>query len=135
MGPTAAPQPRRPQTVPACSLPGSQSRTRWLLSQRVRTPLQALSVPGDGGCRGRQGWAPLGPDCPRQSALSLPPVVQLLSLNAFKSCRAKPNTYTPPLRVHLRMKLTPHMCSVMANSLQPHGPARLLCPWNFPGKI
>ena len=27
-------------------------------------------------------------------------------------------------------------CSVMSNSLQPHGlqPARLLCPWNFPGK-
>ena len=25
--------------------------------------------------------------------------------------------------------------SVMSNSLQPHGlPARLLCPWNFPGK-
>ena len=27
-------------------------------------------------------------------------------------------------------------CSVMSNSLQPHGlePARLLCPWNSPGK-
>ena len=27
-------------------------------------------------------------------------------------------------------------CSVMSNSLQPHGqqPARLLCPWDFPGK-
>ena len=27
-------------------------------------------------------------------------------------------------------------CSVMSNSLQPHGlqPARLLCPWNAPGK-
>ena len=27
--------------------------------------------------------------------------------------------------------------SVMSNSLQPHGlqPTRLLCPWNFPGKI
>ena len=27
------------------------------------------------------------------------------------------------------------MCSVMANSLRPHGlqPTRLLCPWNFPG--
>ena len=27
-------------------------------------------------------------------------------------------------------------CSVISNSLQPHGlePARLLCPWNFPGK-
>ena len=27
-------------------------------------------------------------------------------------------------------------CSVMSNSLWPHGlwPARLLCPWNFPGK-
>ena len=27
-------------------------------------------------------------------------------------------------------------CSVVSNSLQPHGlsPARLLCPWNFPGK-
>ena len=25
--------------------------------------------------------------------------------------------------------------SIMSNSLQPHGlPARLLCPWNFPGK-
>ena len=26
-------------------------------------------------------------------------------------------------------------CSVVSNSLQPHGlqPARLLCPWNFPG--
>ena len=29
-----------------------------------------------------------------------------------------------------------HACSVMSNSLRPHGlqPARLLCPWNFPGK-
>ena len=26
------------------------------------------------------------------------------------------------------------VCSVMANSLQPHGPTTLLCPWNFPGK-
>ena len=27
-------------------------------------------------------------------------------------------------------------CSVVSNSLRPHGlqPARLLCPWNFPGK-
>ena len=27
-------------------------------------------------------------------------------------------------------------CSVMLNSLQPHGlqPTRLLCPWHFPGK-
>ena len=27
-------------------------------------------------------------------------------------------------------------CSVVSNCLQPHGlqPARLLCPWNFPGK-
>ena len=27
-------------------------------------------------------------------------------------------------------------CSVMSNSLQPHGllPTRLLCPWEFPGK-
>ena len=27
-------------------------------------------------------------------------------------------------------------CSVMSNSLRPHGPqtARLLCPWDFPGK-
>ena len=27
-------------------------------------------------------------------------------------------------------------CSVMSDSLQPHGlqPAKLLCPWNFPGK-
>ena len=24
--------------------------------------------------------------------------------------------------------------SVVSNSLQPHAPARLLCPWNFPGK-
>ena len=36
---------------------------------------------------------------------------------------------------------TPHYvcvcaCSVVSNSLQPHGlqPTRLLCPWNFPGK-
>ena len=29
-----------------------------------------------------------------------------------------------------------YVCSVMSDSLQPHGlqPARLLCPWNFPGK-
>ena len=29
-----------------------------------------------------------------------------------------------------------HACSVIFNSLQPHGlqPARLLCPWDFPGK-
>jgi len=29
-----------------------------------------------------------------------------------------------------------HMCSVMSNSLQPHGmqPTRLLCPWGLPGK-
>ena len=28
-----------------------------------------------------------------------------------------------------------HCCSVMSDSLPPHGlwPARLLCPWNFPG--
>ena len=28
------------------------------------------------------------------------------------------------------------MCSVVSNSLQPHGLqlTRLLCPWNFPGK-
>ena len=28
------------------------------------------------------------------------------------------------------------MCSVVSDSLQPHGlwPAKLLCPWNFPGK-
>ena len=28
------------------------------------------------------------------------------------------------------------MCSVMADSLQPHGlqPTRFFCPWNFPGK-
>ena len=27
-------------------------------------------------------------------------------------------------------------CSVVSNSLQPHGllPTRLLCPWNFPGE-
>ena len=27
-------------------------------------------------------------------------------------------------------------CSVMSNSLRPHGlePTRLLCPWDFPGK-
>ena len=27
-------------------------------------------------------------------------------------------------------------CSVMSDSLQPHGlyPTRLLCPWDFPGK-
>ena len=29
-----------------------------------------------------------------------------------------------------------HACSVVSNSLWPHGqwPTRLLCPWNFPGK-
>ena len=29
-----------------------------------------------------------------------------------------------------------HVCSVVSNSLQPHGlsPARLLCPWDSPGK-
>jgi len=29
-----------------------------------------------------------------------------------------------------------HVCSVVSDSLQPHGlqPTRLLCPWNFPGK-
>ena len=29
-----------------------------------------------------------------------------------------------------------HVCSVMANSLQPHGlePAKFLCPWDYPGK-
>ena len=26
-------------------------------------------------------------------------------------------------------------CSVMSDSLRPHGPARLLCPWDSPGKI
>ena len=25
-------------------------------------------------------------------------------------------------------------CSVVSNSLQPHGPITLLCPWDFPGK-
>ena len=25
--------------------------------------------------------------------------------------------------------------SVMSNSLLPHGPTKLLCPWNSPGKI
>ena len=29
-----------------------------------------------------------------------------------------------------------HACSVMVSSLQPHGlePAKLLCPWDYPGK-
>ena len=29
-----------------------------------------------------------------------------------------------------------HACSVMSDSLQPHGlqPAKILCPWDFPGK-
>ena len=26
------------------------------------------------------------------------------------------------------------MCSVVSNSLWPHGLSMLLCPWNFPGK-
>ena len=32
--------------------------------------------------------------------------------------------------------LLQHLCSVVQNSLQPHGlyPVRFLCPWNFPGK-
>ena len=31
--------------------------------------------------------------------------------------------------VHARVSV-----SVVSDSLQPHGPTRLLCPWNFPGK-
>ena len=37
---------------------------------------------------------------------------------------------------HLTLCLPMRACSVVFNSLQPHGlqPARLLCPWDFPGK-
>ena len=36
----------------------------------------------------------------------------------------------------LRILITCVSCSVMSDSLQPHGlsPARLFCPWNSPGK-
>ena len=36
----------------------------------------------------------------------------------------------------VRVRVCVHMCSVMSNYLRPHGlyPARLLCPWDFPGK-
>ena len=37
---------------------------------------------------------------------------------------------------HWLINLTICVCSVVSDSLQPHGlqPARLHCPWNFPGK-
>ena len=42
------------------------------------------------------------------------------------------------IKITRRYHYTPRavQCSVMSDSLQPHGlqPARLLCPWNFPGK-
>ena len=40
------------------------------------------------------------------------------------------------LSTHIYMRVCVPACSVMSDSLQPHGlkPARLLCPWNFPSK-
>ena len=42
--------------------------------------------------------------------------------------------FPPPLAVFYTHKK--RVCSVKSNSLRPHGlqPARLLCPWNFPGR-
>ena len=36
----------------------------------------------------------------------------------------------------LKSTVCAHVCSVVSDSLWPHGlqPARLLCPWDFPGK-
>ena len=38
--------------------------------------------------------------------------------------------------VHTRVSMNKHACSVMSNSLWPHGlqPTRLICPWDFSGK-
>ena len=53
------------------------------------------------------------------------------------------HTHTPPMTslTHLlpKDKMSPNSvlrCSVMSDSLRPHGlqPARLLCPWDSPGK-
>ena len=40
-------------------------------------------------------------------------------------------------RLILAISASPsHVCSVLSDSLRPHGPqpAKLLCPWDFPGK-
>ena len=46
------------------------------------------------------------------------------------------NFYKTQLIKELYLEYRIHVCSVTSNSLQPHRqqPARLLCPWNFPGK-
>ena len=47
-----------------------------------------------------------------------------------------PSTYLSILLFHSQLTQTVHACSIMSHFLQPHGlqPARLLCPWDFPGK-
>ena len=40
------------------------------------------------------------------------------------------------IHIHVYIYLYMHVCSAVSNSLRPYGflPARLLCPWDFPGK-
>ena len=55
-----------------------------------------------------------------------------------------PHTHTKVLKImplvcpftFYQLRFSSVSCSVMSNSVQPHGlwPARLLCPWNSPGK-
>ena len=60
-----------------------------------------------------------------------------LPFNGFLSQWEFPKTFS-----HLRLKISFQIwnvcesCSVVSASLRPHGlwPARLLCPWDFPGK-
>ena len=46
------------------------------------------------------------------------------------------NTQLPGTKISIATCVCMLICSVMSDSLQPHGlsPPRLLCPWNFPKK-
>ena len=69
--------------------------------------------------------------------LSIIPVLfnmALLGLKKKSEC-IRHNLYIDRYRKRV-VKSESVSCSVMSDSLQPHGlqPARLLCPWNSPGK-
>ena len=65
--------------------------------------------------------------------------VLLISSNPFSLCNLH-NIFSFFLKLSLGISSCKNSksvsCSVVSNSLQPHGlcPTRLLCPWNFPGK-
>ena len=67
-------------------------------------------------------------------------VTQILLLERHQKKKKKSNHwenfYKTQLIKELYLEYRIHVCSVTSNSLQSHRqqPARLLCPWNFPGK-